>query len=335
MASSRPEPRLIHVFIASPGDLAVERRAFKAVIDELNGGFGDGAGVRFVALGWEDTLATTGRRAQGVINRDIDRSDIFVLALHRRWGQEAPDAKPYTSYAEEEFHRAMGRWTKTGSPEIFVFFRDIDPGQMADPGRQLEKVLAFRKSLEVSRQVLYRFFADEKAFTAEVDRHLRAYAKDELPKADAPREAVVLPLEYLQAVTKAKGEAQAAVERAEAHQKHAEAQAARADKLALTLAEQAAAAALQGQVEEARQTFARAHEGTTNLQVLYLAYEFYRRTGDLKAAEDMVERRLAISGREAETADTAAAYGNLGVIYRTRGEARPGQGDAEESARDL
>ena len=83
---------------------------------------------------------------------------------------------------------------------------------------------------------------------------------------------------------------------------------ARADTLALRLAEQAAAA-----VEEARQAFARAHEGTTNL-------EFYYRTRDLKAAEDMVERRLAISGREAETEDTAAAYGNLGLIYRTRGE---------------
>ena len=320
MASSRPEPRPIHVFIASPGDLAVERRAFKEVIDELNGGFGDGAGVRFVALGWEDTLATTGRRAQGVINQDIDRSDVFVLALHRRWGQEAPDANPYSSYTEEEFHRAMDRWKKTGSPEIFVFFKHVDPGQMADPGPQLQKVLAFRKSLEDSRQVLYRFFADEKAFTAEVDRHLRAYARGELPKADAPREAVVLPLEYIEAVTKAKAEAQAAVERAEAHQKHAEAQAARADKLALTLAEQAAAAAREGRVEEARQTFARAHEGTTNLQVLYLAYEFYHRTGDLKAAEDMLERWLAISGREAETAETAAAYGNLGLIYQTRGE---------------
>ena len=320
MASSRPEPKLIHVFIASPGDLAVERRAFKEVIDELNGGFGDGAGVKFVALGWEDTLATTGRRSQGVINRDIDRSDVFVLALHRRWGQEAPDAKPYSSYTEEEFHRAMDRWKVTDSPEIFVFFKDIDPGQMADPGRQLEKVLAFRKSLEDSRQVLYRFFADEKAFTAEVDRHLRAYAKGELPKADAPREAVVLPLEYIQAVTKAKAEAQAAVGRAEAHQKHAEAQAARADKLALTLAEQAAAAALQGQVEQARQTFARAHEGTTHPWVLNLASEFYYRTGDLKAAEDMLERWLAISGREAETEDTAAAYGNLGILYKTRGE---------------
>ncbi|MGH8590857.1 MAG: tetratricopeptide repeat protein [Gammaproteobacteria bacterium] len=320
MATSRPEPRRVHVFIASPGDLAVERRAFKDVIDNLNGGFGDGAGVRFVALGWEDTLATTGRRAQGVINRDIDRSDVFVLALHRRWGQEPPDAPPYTSYTEEEFHRALDRWKKTGAPEIFVFFKHVDPGQMADPGPQLERVLVFRKSLEDTRQVLYRFFEDEKAFKDDVDRHLRAYARGDLPKADAPREAVVLPLEYIQQVTKAKAEAQAALDRAEAHQKHAEAQAARADKLALTLAEQAAAAALEGHVEEARQTFARAHEGTTNLRVLSLAYEFYRRTGDLKAAEDMLERWLAISGREAETGDTAAAYGNLGVIYQTRGE---------------
>ncbi|MGI8426825.1 MAG: tetratricopeptide repeat protein [Actinomycetota bacterium] len=323
MATSRPEPRLIHVFIASPGGLEAERRAFKEVIDEVNGGFGDGAGVKFEALGWEDTLATTGPRPQGVINQDIDRSDVFVLAMHRLWGREAPDAHPYSSYTEEEFHRALERWKTTGSPAIFVFFKHVDPGQMADAGPQLQKVLAFRKSLEDSRQVLYRFFADEKAFTTEVDRHLRAYARGELPKADAAREAVVLPLQYIQEVTKAKAEVQAAVEWVEAQKTETDAQAARADQLALTLAEQAAAAALKGRVEEARQIFAKAHQGTTNLQVLSLATEFYYRTGDLKAAEDMVERRLAISGREAETADTAdtaAAYGNLGVIYRTRDE---------------
>jgi len=39
-------------------------RAFKDVIDELNSGFGDGAGMKFAPLGWEDTLATTGRRSQ-------------------------------------------------------------------------------------------------------------------------------------------------------------------------------------------------------------------------------------------------------------------------------
>jgi hypothetical protein len=79
-------------------------------------------------------------------------------------------------------------------------------------------VLDFRRQLEDSRQVLCRFFADEKEFTAEVDRHLRPYATGELPKADAPREAVVLPLEYIEEVTKAKAEVQAAEQRADAPQ---------------------------------------------------------------------------------------------------------------------
>ena len=52
---------------------------------------------------------------------------------------------------------------------------------MTDPGPQLQKVLDFRKSLEESRQVLSHGFANESEFKAEVDRHLRAFAKGELP----------------------------------------------------------------------------------------------------------------------------------------------------------
>jgi hypothetical protein len=184
--------RTIRVFIASPGDLAVERAAFKQVLEELNAGFGDALDIKFEPLGWEDTLASTGRRSQEVINREIDRCDVLILAMHRRWGQAAPDAQPYTSYTEEEFHRALARWQKKRrgkpqAPEIFVFFKHIDSASMADAGPQLQKVLDFRKSLEESRQVLYHGFANEAEFKAEVDRHLRAFSKGELPKADAPR----------------------------------------------------------------------------------------------------------------------------------------------------
>lgn len=41
--SMTKQERTIRVFIASPGDLVVERRAFKDVLDELNTGFGVGA----------------------------------------------------------------------------------------------------------------------------------------------------------------------------------------------------------------------------------------------------------------------------------------------------
>ena len=99
--------RKIQVFIASPGDLSAERNAFRDAIHQLNVGFGDGANVEFEALGWEDTLSSIGRRSQSVINEEIDRCDVFILTLYRRWGQEAPDAEPYSSYTEEDRSEAM------------------------------------------------------------------------------------------------------------------------------------------------------------------------------------------------------------------------------------
>ena len=290
-----------------------------------NVGFGDGLDIRFEPLGWEDTLASTGRRSQAVINQEIERCDVFILAMHRRWGQAAPDAQSYSSYTEEEFHRALARWQKKRRgkpqvPEIFVFFKHIDTGQMADPGPQLQKVLDFRRSLEESRQVLYHGFANETEFKAEVDRHLRAFAKGELPQTDAPRDEVPLPLEVLAKVEKEKAEKEQALARAEREQQLAEAAIARAETFALEFAERAAKAALEGRVEEARQDFAKATDGTANLQVMFLAFEFYYRTGDLATAEELLERSLAISGKDAETGETAAVLGNLGLIYNTWGE---------------
>ncbi len=312
--------RTIRVFIASPGDLAVERAAFKEVIEELNAGFGDGAGVTFEPLAWEATPAVMTRRSQGLINQLVDQCEVFVLAMHRRWGQEAPDGQPYSSYTEEEFHRAVDRWVRTGSPTIFVFFKEIDPGQMADPGKQLQLVLDFRRQLEEKRTLIYRPFADMDQFKEGVQRHLQAYVRGELPAADAALEKVVLPQHAIDELKKAHMEAAEALARAEREHQLAEAAAARAEKFALEFAERAAKAALEGRVEEARQDFAKATEGTANLQVLYLAFEYYFRTRDLATAEELVERRLALSGRDVKTADTARALGNLGTIYWTRGE---------------
>ena len=148
--------RTISVFIASPGDLSKERKYFRDAIHQLNVGFGDGANVAFEPLGWEDTLASTGRRNQGVINEEIDKCDVFILAMNRRWGQVAPDANPYSSYTEEEFHRALERWKKEEKPEIFVFFKRVDAESEGDAGPQLKRVMEFRKQLEETRQVLYQ-----------------------------------------------------------------------------------------------------------------------------------------------------------------------------------
>jgi tetratricopeptide (TPR) repeat protein len=338
-------PRVVKVFIASPGDLAVERRAFKEVIDALNTGFGRGADLSFEPLGWEDALSQVGRRSQSVINKDVDACDVFVLVMWRRWGQEAPDASPYTSYTEEEFYRALSRFEKAGCPTIVVLFKHIDPGQMADPGDQLKKVLAFRKKLEETRSVLYRGFADETHFKREIDSHLVAYAKGELTNSGDACAVPIVPDSIKAELEKYRAEAQRAIDelerqRAASKQMQAEAELARAQAKdaiersqaaenamrakaaaeALMLAENAAKAALDGNLEEARQGFAKALDGTTNLKILFLGYSFFKRIGELEEAERLVRRWLAVSGPETKTASTAAAYTNLGVILQTRGD---------------
>ena len=191
--------REIKVFIASPNDLPAERQAFRDVCDELNRGFGEGADCRFIPLGWENTLSSVGRRSQAVINQDIDACDVFILAMWRRWGQPAPDSD-FDSYTEEEFHRALDRFKKDGMPVIFVFFKYIDPGQIADPGAQLQKVLSFHRELEESRTVIYRKFKDDATFRDEISNHLCAFAKGTLPARDAVLEPMPLSIDLVRRV---------------------------------------------------------------------------------------------------------------------------------------
>ena len=312
--------RKISVFIASPNDLAGERKAFKKALHQLNVGFGDGADVEFEPLGWEDTLAMTGYRSQSVINKEIDKCDVFILAMHRRWGQEAPDAKPYSSYTEEEFHRALARWQNEGKPEIFVFFKRVDAVSEADPGPQLKKVMDFRRQLEDTRQILYHYFDDEDSFIEEVDVHLRAYAKDELPSVEESRDIVILSPGIIKEIEKEKTAAQEKAKEAKQARDAEQEAILKVEAMQLQIAEDAADLSKEGKIEFARQKFSALVVDTVNLQVLFLAYEFFRRTGDIDSALMVMEKWLNLCDSHENSADKAAGYNNLGLLYQTRGE---------------
>ena len=297
-----------------------ERKIFREAINQLNVGFGDGANVEYMPLGWEDTLASTGRRNQSVINEEIDSCDVFILAMYRRWGQPAPDAEPYSSYTEEEFHRALERWRSSGAPEIFVFFKRVDAESEGDPGPQLRKVMDFRRHLEETRRVLYHYFDSPQSFLDEVDRHLRAYAQNELPKAARRRDMVVLPMDALQEVEKAKDIALQMTEEAKKANDAAEEARLQLEATQLQIAEDAAQLSKEGKIEFAREKLTKLVTETTDIRILSLGYEFFDRTGDLDSAVRVLEKWLGLSGAENRTAETSAALGNLGTLYQTRGE---------------
>jgi hypothetical protein len=166
MASSRS---VVKVFLASPGDLSDERRTAKLVVDELNELLAEELGYQVELVGWEDTVSVYGR-PQAIINRELERCELFVGLMWKRWGTPPDASGPYSSGFEEEFETSVQRRLSEGRPEISLLFKEISPEFLVDPGDDLKKVLAFKEKLVTEKTILFEHFGDtrelEKRFGA-------------------------------------------------------------------------------------------------------------------------------------------------------------------------
>ncbi len=149
--------KVLRVFIASPGDLTDERKAMREVIEEINAIYSKEADWRIELLGWEDTMPGAGR-PQELINVDLRKADLFIGCLWQRWGSTSGNGSK-TGF-EEEFDLALERRDETGSPEMWMFFREVDPVRRNDPGEQLQKVLDFRSREIAQKRLLFREFGN-------------------------------------------------------------------------------------------------------------------------------------------------------------------------------
>lgn len=146
--------RTILVGIASPGGLEEERELADRLAHRMSTSAVDRAGIAIQVVRWENVTPQAGR-PQEAINRYMDRCDLFVGLMHRRYGQPTGT---HDSGFVEEFERAVARLDGPSSPRIGVFFKSLTAEEIDDAGPQLSKVLAFRRKVQESRAVLYGTF---------------------------------------------------------------------------------------------------------------------------------------------------------------------------------
>lgn len=150
--------KIIRAFLASPGDLQEERKAIRDVVAEFNESWANELGYQVELIGWEETIAGFGR-PQHLINQDLDRCDLFLGMIWKRWGTPPDHDGEFSSGFEEEFERSMARCEDTGSPEISLFFKQIPDEFTVDPGDDLKKVLEFRKKIIAGKKILFKNFS--------------------------------------------------------------------------------------------------------------------------------------------------------------------------------
>src|SRR5581483_8053715 len=171
---------VLQVFLASPGDLADERLTARIVVDAINHGVARELGWQVDLVGWEETLPGYSR-PQERINAEVDACDLFVGLLYERWGTPTGE---FSSGFEEEFERARSRREASGQvPEIWLFFKAMEPKLARDPGDDAKRVLAFRAKTVAEKKLLYREFRTttdwERVFWSDLSTELTRRALQE------------------------------------------------------------------------------------------------------------------------------------------------------------
>lgn len=299
-AVARQQTR-IQVFIATPGGLEEERRAFREIVDSVNRHYANDLGFHFQDAGWEYVPATV-RRPQGEINKEVRESDYVVVVLWDRWGSRTGDAQ-YTSGTEEEYFVARECLADESMPmlDVAVYFKDVPERQMADAGKELRKVLKFKEDLEASKELLYGRFATEGDFRETIRSQLHAWIRDwqrDAPKKNlrpvpetpvAPAGPVGMPLDVTPPADSA------------------------------SLASQAKALADRGRHTDAMQMFAQATTGAYD-QHAYTEYvRFLRKSGRLGLARTMTDRYLRLAQEADDLVGEVEALGNLAILERQQG----------------
>ena len=149
------EHKVLRLFLASPGDLAPERRMVSSLIDEVNGVYEE-QGWRIQLQKWENVLPAA-NRPQDIINEQyVDTCDLFLGLVWKHWGSP-PGGNEYTSGFEEEFHRAYKRFANNGEPAIWIAFKHL-PKPVRTRRKHLTHIQKFRDFLTARKIVTYKEF---------------------------------------------------------------------------------------------------------------------------------------------------------------------------------
>jgi len=156
------------IFLSSPNDVTVEKKALERVVTELNITHGATMGYRLELVRWETHAAPGAGRPQQIITELIGGYDIYVGIMWRRFGTPTGVAGSGT---EEEFRNAYQAWERNRDIQIMFYFcqKPFMPKKI-DEVDQMRQVLLFRQGLE-GKALVWDYAAPAK-FADDIRVHL-------------------------------------------------------------------------------------------------------------------------------------------------------------------
>lgn len=153
---------IYRAFIASPGDVAIERQLAEETIDKVNKTIRDTLAIAIEPRKWEHVspvVPLPEEQLQDVLNREVEQCNFFILILYRRYGTIQPGYS--ISNTEREIETILRIHKKQPKLKILSYFRELESN--VDPGEQETKVRELRAKL-VKMGLPYRQYHDPGEF---------------------------------------------------------------------------------------------------------------------------------------------------------------------------
>lgn len=192
------------IFLSSPNDCATEREATHAVVARLNADPMISSFARIQVAAWDwgagvpfDALTSP----QTSVNEHVptpENCDVFVGIFRFRFGSalsklefRKPDARPFLSGSEYEFHRAWNARRRGATmPDIFMYRLDSPHPPTGELDEQRQNVDGFfaRPPFVDNNQVIgaYERFSDTEMFAEKLEKALRSVLAKRAPGTDKP-----------------------------------------------------------------------------------------------------------------------------------------------------
>jgi predicted sugar kinase len=118
-----PQLELLKIFLASPSDVATERRYVEEVIKEINDTVASSQGIEIKVVHSGKTYPGFGQDGQTVLNQQLGTMKEYELFIGIMWNRIGTKTARAPSGTVEEFERAVRSFKRNEQPQIWFYFR--------------------------------------------------------------------------------------------------------------------------------------------------------------------------------------------------------------------
>lgn len=172
----------LKIFLASPSDVAIERRYVVQVIEEINRTIASDKGITLEVIRSEkNTFPGYGQDGQAVLNAQIAKMEEYALFIGIMWNRVGTKTARAESGTIEEFEQALKALKRKGQPQIWFYFRQSAARLNSEEElEQRRKVLAFKK--KVQRNALTRDYEKPLNFRDQLREHISLWLNAHVSK---------------------------------------------------------------------------------------------------------------------------------------------------------